>query len=64
MATGETDPQADAEDSGRIAEDVHAAVHDEEPLGPIDWGAWAASLVGIGAGAVIALAMFVSVAQG
>jgi hypothetical protein len=50
--------------AGHAHEDDHSEDHGEEPLGPVDWGAWGASLVGIGAGALVALAMFVGIARG
>jgi hypothetical protein len=49
---------------GHAHEDDHSTDHAEEAPGPIDWGAWTASLVGIGAGALVALAMVVAVVKG
>jgi hypothetical protein len=56
---------ADAEDAEEAAAhgDGHGGEHGDEPLGAVDWGAWAASLVGLAAGAVIAVAMFVGISQ-
>ena len=34
---------------------AHVVEHAEPRLGPIDWGAWAYALIGVGAGAVIVL---------
>jgi hypothetical protein len=39
--------------------------HDEhathgEPLGPIDWGAWGAGILGIGAGLAVAFCLYVA----
>jgi hypothetical protein len=64
----ETPHRAEARDAGHAHQDAHgddhSGDHSEEPLGPPDWGAWAASLVGMGAGALVALAMVVAVARG
>ncbi len=42
---------------GHDHDDMHPEEH-EEPLGPIDWPAWGVSLLGVGLGGVIALALF------
>jgi hypothetical protein len=38
----------------------HEEHSDGEPLGPIDWGAWAVSVVGIAAGLLIAVCLGVA----
>ena len=45
-------------------EDDHSSDHAETPPGPIDWGAWLVSAVGVGAGLLVALTLFVTNAQG
>ena len=65
---------ADAEHTPVSGEDVHAAdhAHDDEheadhgepPPGPIDWGAWAVSVVGLLAGGVVALVIGQVLAHG
>jgi hypothetical protein len=42
----------------------HAADHDGEPLGPIDWGAWLISLVGLMAGGIVAIVLAQTIAHG
>ncbi|MDA8236927.1 MAG: hypothetical protein M0T75_03425 [Chloroflexi bacterium] len=54
-------PAAQEPDEGRHG---HAG-HDEdgehaEPLGPVDWAAWGAGLLGIAAGLVVAFCLFVA----
>lgn len=34
--------------------------HEDEALGPLDWGAWAAGLVGVAAGLLVAAAFVLS----
>lgn len=50
----------DHEGTGHDHADEHAADHGAEPLGPIDWAAWAISAVGVAFGAVIALCLYVA----
>jgi hypothetical protein len=64
MTTGEADPDADATDPAGADEDDHSTDHAESPLGPIDWGAWLVSAIGVGTAAVIALVLFVSIQHG
>ena len=49
---------------GHAHEDDHSADHADVPLGPIDWGAWLVSVVGAGAGLIVALALFLSIQNG
>lgn len=63
MATGETDPHA-SEPLAAATVEPHSADHGEAPLGPVDWGAWVVSLVGVGAGLMVAVMLFVSIQHG
>jgi ABC-type nickel/cobalt efflux system permease component RcnA len=50
--------------AGHGHEDDHAADHAGEPLGPIDWGAWLISLVGLTAGGIVAIVLAQTIAHG
>lgn len=43
---------------GEHGRDEHG--HESEALGPLDWGAWAAGLVGVAAGLLVAAAFVLS----
>jgi hypothetical protein len=64
------DPEPQTNGHGHIDDhlaghaDDHGGEHDELPPGPIDWGAWLVSLVGIVAGSVVALVIAQSIAAG
>jgi hypothetical protein len=67
--SGEDAHAADAHHVGGGHDHPHALVghahedsgdHDVEALGPIDWGAWTASLAGVGSGVLIALVLAVA----
>jgi hypothetical protein len=47
----------------RGAHDVAAAhdAHDDQPLGPIDWPAWRAALLGIVVGAMICVLLYLAI---
>lgn len=49
---------------GHANEDDHSADHAEAPPGPIDWGAWLVSAIGVGTAAVIAIVLFVAIQHG
>jgi hypothetical protein len=66
---------AEAHDAHGAGHDAHGAAHDvhadehgdehgEPPPGPIDWGAWAVSLVGLAAGGAVALVIGQVLAHG
>jgi hypothetical protein len=60
-------PAGDASVSAHHAADAdehHGSRHDGPALGPVDWGAWAVSLVGVGAGLMIAVMLFISIQHG
>lgn len=73
VATYEEDHAADAHHVGGGHEHDHESTghdhgdeghdpdHDGEQLGPVDWGAWGASLLGVGLGLVIALVMYLAI---
>jgi len=46
---------------GHAHRDDHAGGHDGETLGPIDWRAWGAGLLGIGCSALVAACLYVAV---
>ena len=41
-------------------DDGHGHAPADEPLGPIDWGAWAYAIGGAALGALVALALFIA----
>jgi hypothetical protein len=49
---------------GHAHEDDHSADHGDASLGPVDWGAWLISAVGVGAGLMVAVMLFVSIQHG
>jgi len=62
-----TDATHDAQSGGHVDPDDHehgAAVghdaHAQEPLGPVDWAAWAAGLLGAVAAGIIAVALYLA----
>ena len=50
--------------AGHANGDGHEADHGDPPPGPIDWGAWAVSIVGLVAGGVIAVVLGQVLAHG
>jgi hypothetical protein len=50
--------------TGHAHDDGQEADHGEAPAGPIDWGAWLVSIVGLAAGGVVALVIGQVLAQG
>jgi hypothetical protein len=40
---------------------AHADAHDDQPLGPIDWPAWRAAIIGIVVAAVIVALLYVGI---
>jgi len=50
--------------AGHAHDDNHEAEHGEPPPGPIDWGAWGVSIVGLAAGGVVALVIGQVLAHG
>jgi hypothetical protein len=55
---------SDSHDAAVADASGHHAVHDEhedQPLGPIDWPAWRASLLGIAVGVVICVALYLAI---
>jgi hypothetical protein len=52
------DNEHDQDTGGHDHDEMHSDEHAEPALGPIDWGAWGVSLLGVGLGGVIALALF------
>lgn len=60
MTQAETDPHA----TGHGHTDEHAAEVSEPVPGPIDWGAWFVSIVGIAAGGVVAVVLAQTIAHG
>jgi hypothetical protein len=58
-------PEHEPDDAGHQHGHEEHAGHDEhgehaEPLGPFDWAAWGAGILGIGAGLVVALCLYVA----
>ena len=49
---------------GHAHDDEHEAEHGEPPAGPIDWGAWLVSIVGLAAGGVVAVVIGQVLAHG
>jgi hypothetical protein len=59
-----SDAHAAAVEHGHDAgDDGHDADHDTEELGPIDWGAWGVSVLGVVLGSVVALVMYLSISS-
>lgn len=54
---------ADPDDRGRGAAVGHDS-HAQEPLGPIDWPAWGAGLLGAAAAAIVAVALYLAARPG
>lgn len=50
--------------AAHLPADEHASGHDESLPGPVDWGAWLVSAVGVGAGAAVALVLFAAIQHG
>lgn len=50
--------------TGHAHDDEHEAEHGEPPAGPIDWGAWLVSVVGLAAGSVVAVVIAQAIAHG
>ena len=49
---------------GQAHDDAHETDHGEPPPGPIDWGAWSVSVVGLAAGSVVAAVIALVLAHG
>jgi hypothetical protein len=61
QARGLGDPhEADDAGHGHAGHDEPARHGNAAPLGPIDWKAWTAGVVGVGAGLVVAACLYVS----
>ena len=57
--SGAADAHAGDEHSPHGTHDAHADGHAPAALGPIDWKAWLAGLVGVGAGLLVAAALLI-----
>ena len=62
-----TDATHDAQSGGHLGPDDHghgaAVAHDshaQEPLGPVDWAAWGAGLLGAAVAGIIAVALYLA----
>jgi len=69
MGTGAMDPLTESPvptgvEEPPAEEDPHAAHEADAPVGPIDWGAWLVSAIGVGAGSLIAVALAVAIQHG
>jgi hypothetical protein len=65
LAHDDHPPEREPDDAGHQHGHEEHAGHDEhgehaEPLGPVDWAAWGAGILGIGAGLVVALCLYVA----
>jgi hypothetical protein len=45
---------------GGHGDDHHDAHHEDEPLGPLDWGAWGAAALGVAVAGVIAALLYLA----
>jgi hypothetical protein len=55
--------QTDPEDHGHGAAVGHDS-HAQEPLGPVDWAAWGAGILGAGVAGIIAVALYLAANPG
>ncbi|MBP1704583.1 MAG: hypothetical protein H6Q36_322 [Chloroflexi bacterium] len=63
-AAGATPPDEPADDDGHAAATPTDSAHGDhdhgEPLGPADWGAWTAGILGVAAGLLVAVCLWLS----